>query len=401
MHRLLHVPTRVSGGGHLPWRRGPRAPAALRHQGRGDHAPGRHSRRWWRRFPYLLQVHETPAAPDRQRDRERAGLLGRQDGAARVSGGVPPAFRGHEGDLRIRADLHGRSRERQGVVRRLQEHAADGLYDIRYVPDTYALGEEKTLIKHSTDTKVPLFLDTPDGKRRPGMPPDVGIVVNNSETLLNVYNALFLGKPTTTTFFTVYGEEIDLKVYEAPIGASFAEILGIAGLDVENSAHLSLLDGGPYLHDMAIEEIGNGDGYVRRMTNALFVIAKDRQGKEYADIKTPPPEEGIVSLVGEVSGVHIPLGGGLLKPAIPLVSEGDQVEYEQKLGEPVDEGFSIGVWASMGGEISSIENDIVAIGGGAVPQEEAEAEAEASKAGGAPPRGEAESFQEAETKTGR
>src|SRR5215204_5970540 len=255
-----------------------------------------------------------------------------------------------------------------------QEHAADGLYDIRYVPDTYALGEEKTLIKHSTDTKVPLFLDTPDGKRRPGMPPDVGIVVNNSETLLNVYNSLFLGKPTTTTFFTVY---------------------------VENSAHLSLLDGGPYLHDMAIEEIGNGDGYVRRMTNALFVIAKDRQGKEYADIKTPPPEEGIVSLVGEVSGVHIPLGGGLLKPAIPLVSEGDQVEYEQKLGEPVDEGFSIVVWASMGGEISSIENDIVAIGGGAVPQEEAEAEAEASKAGGAPPRGEAEPFQEAEAETRR
>src|SRR5215203_7476782 len=108
-----------------------------------------------------------------------------------------------------------------------QEHAGDGIYDMRYVPDTYALGEEKTLIKHSTDTKVPLFLDTPAGKRRPGMPPDVGIVVNNSETLLNVYNALFLGKPTTTTFFTVYGEEIDLKVYEAPIGASFAEILGI------------------------------------------------------------------------------------------------------------------------------------------------------------------------------
>jgi hypothetical protein len=36
-----------------------------------------------------------------------------------------------------------------------------------------------------------------------------------------------------------------------------------------------------------------------------------------------------------------------------------------------------------------------------VPQEEAEAEAEASKAGGAPPRGEAEPFQQAETKTGR
>jgi hypothetical protein len=132
------------------------------------------------------------------------------------------------------------------------------------------------------------------------------------------------------------------------------------------------------------------------MTNALFLFPKGRQGKEYADIETEPPEEGIVSLVGEISGVHLPLGGGLLTPATPLVSEGDEVEYEQKIGEPVDEGFSIGVWASAGGTISSIENDIVAIAGGAIPQEEAEAEAEPSMAGGASPRGEAEPFQEAE-----
>src|ERR671912_1261665 len=123
------------------------------------------------------------------------------------------------------------------------EHAADGFFDVRYVPDTYALGEEKTLVKHATDTRVPRFLDTPQGMRRPGMPLDVGIIVNNSETLLNIYNALFLGKPLTTKFFTLYGEEMDIKVYEAPIGASVSEILGIAGLDVENSSHLSVIDG--------------------------------------------------------------------------------------------------------------------------------------------------------------
>ena len=281
------------------------------------------------------------------------------------------------------------------------EHADNGVYEVRYVPNTYALGEEKTLIKHATDTRVPRFVDTPDGSRRPGMPLDVGIIVNNSETLLNVYNALFLGKPTTTKFFTVYGEEIDIKVYEAPIGASVSEILGIAGLDVANSGHLSVIDGGPYLHDMAIDGLGMGDAYVRRMTNALFLLPKGRQGKEYADTETDPPEEGIVSLVSKISGVHLPLGGGLLKPATPLVSEGDEVEYGQKLGEPVDEGFSIGVWASAGGGISSIENDIVAIAGGAIPQEEAEAEAEASVAGGAPPRGEAEPFQAAEAEASR
>jgi Na+-translocating ferredoxin:NAD+ oxidoreductase RnfC subunit len=229
------------------------------------------------------------------------------------------------------------------------------------------------------------------------MPPDVGKVVNNSETLLNVYNALFLGRPLTTKFFTVYGEDVETRVYEAPIGASVSEVLGIAGVDVENSAHLSVLDGGPYLHDVAIEVLGEGDAYVRRMTNSLFLIQRGRQGKEYASIETECPEEGVVSLVGRISGVNLPLGGGLLKPATPLVSEGDEVESEQKIGEPVDEGFSIGVWATVGGEISSIQNDIVAISGGAIPQEEAEAEAEPAVAGGASPRGEAEPFQEADS----
>jgi electron transport complex protein RnfC len=280
-----------------------------------------------------------------------------------------------------------------------QEHA-DGVYDVRYVPDTYALGEEKTLVKHSTESRVPRFVDNPDGTRRPGMPPDVGKIVNNTESLLNVYNALFLGKPLTTKFFTVYGEEVDTKVYQVPIGASVSEVLGIAGLDVANSGHLTVLDGGPYLHDVAIAQLGEGDAYVRRMTNSLFVIPEGRQGKEYAEIETECPEEGIVSLVGEISGVNVPLGGGLLTPATPLVAEGDEVEYEQKIGEPADQGFSVGVWASLGGEISSLENDIVAIAGGAIAQEEAEAEAEPSMAGGSQPRGEGEPFQEAGSSRG-
>ena len=229
------------------------------------------------------------------------------------------------------------------------------------------------------------------------MPPDVGKVINNSETLLNIYNALFLGRPLTTKFFTVYGEDVATKVYETPIGASVSEVLGIAGVDVEGSGYLSVLDGGPYLHDVAIEVLGEGDAYVRRMTNSLFLIRRGRQGKEYAGIETECPDEGIVSLVGRISGVNRPLVGGLLKPATPLVSEGDEVEYEQKIGEPVDEGFSIGVWASAGGEISSIQNDIVAISGGAIPQEDAEAEAQATMAGGASPRGEAEPFQRADS----
>jgi len=262
---------------------------------------------------------------------------------------------------------------------------ANGLYEVSLVPDKYSMGEEKTLIKNifneDKEQWVPRRVEMPDGSKRPGLPLDAGHIVNNSETLLNIYNALFLGKPTTTKFLQVFGPELPLKLYEVPLGASATELLELSGVDLEDEAgKLSVIDGGPYLNEMGIESLGEGDAYVRRTTNGFLVISKGVASKEYADIKTKLPEEGFVSLVGRVSGVHMPLGGRFLKPATPLISEGDEVSFEQKIGEPVDEGFSIGVWSSMEGTISSIEEDIVAIAGGAIPQEDARAETEAEAA---------------------
>lgn len=261
---------------------------------------------------------------------------------------------------------------------------ADGLYEVVHVPDKYSMGEEKTLIKNifyeDKEKWVPRRVELPDGNKRPGLPLDAGHIVNNSETLLNVYNAFFLGKPVTTKYLQVFGPDLPLKLYEAPLGASATELVSLAGVDVEAEAgKLSIIDGGPYLNEMGIESLGEGDAFVRRTTNGFLVIPKGVASKEFAEIKTRRPEEGIVSLVGEVSGVDIPLGGRFLKPATPLISVGEEVEYGQKIGEPVDEGFSIGVWASMAGKVSSIEDDVVAISGGAMPQEEARKEAEAAR----------------------
>jgi Na+-translocating ferredoxin:NAD+ oxidoreductase RnfC subunit len=261
---------------------------------------------------------------------------------------------------------------------------ADGLYEVVHVPDKYSMGEEKTLIKNifyeDKEKWVPRRVELPDGNKRPGLPLDAGHIVNNSETLLNIYNAFFLGKPVTTKYLQVFGPDLPLKLYEAPLGASATELVSLAGVDIEAEAgKLSIIDGGPYLNEMGIESLGEGDAFVRRTTNGFLVIPKGVASKEFAEIKTRRPEEGIVSLVGEVSGVDIPLGGRFLKPATPLISVGEEVEYGQKIGEPVDEGFSIGVWASMAGKVSSIEDDVVAISGGAMPQEEARKEAEAAR----------------------
>jgi Na+-translocating ferredoxin:NAD+ oxidoreductase subunit C len=261
---------------------------------------------------------------------------------------------------------------------------ADRLYEVIHVPDKYSMGEEKTLIKNifyeDKEKWVPRRVELPDGNKRPGLPLDAGHIVNNSETLLNIYNAFFLGKPVTTKYLQVFGPDLPLKLYEAPLGASATELVSLAGVDVEDEAgKLSIIDGGPYLNEMGIESLGEGDAFVRRTTNGFLVIPKGVASKEYAEIKTRRPEEGIVSLVGEVSGVDLPLGGRFLKPATPLISVGEEVEYGQKIGEPVDEGFSIGVWASMPGTVSSIEDDVVAISGGAMSEEQARKEAEAAR----------------------
>ena len=258
---------------------------------------------------------------------------------------------------------------------------ANGLYSVSLVPDKYSMGEEKTLIKNifneDKEKWVPRRVEMPDGNKRPGLPLDAGHIVNNSETLLNIYNALFLGKPVTTKFLQVFGPDLELKLFEAPLGSSATELLELAGVDVEAEAgNLSVIDGGPYLNEMGIESLGEGDAYVRRTTNGFLVIPKGVASKEYAEIKTKKPD-GVISLVGKVSGVSIPLGGRFLKPAIPLISEGDEVSVGQKIGEPVDKGFSIGVWSGMDGTVSSIENEIIQISGGAVTQAEAEAETEA------------------------
>jgi electron transport complex protein RnfC len=261
---------------------------------------------------------------------------------------------------------------------------ADRLYEVIHVPDKYSMGEEKTLIKNifyeDREKWVPRRVELPDGNKRPGLPLDAGHIVNNSETLLNIYNAFFLGKPVTTKYLQVFGPDLPLKLYEAPLGASATELVSLAGVDVEAEAgKLSVIDGGPYLNEMGIESLGEGDAFVRRTTNGFLVIPRGVASKEFADIKTKSPEEGIVSLVGEVSGVDLPLGGRFLKPATPLISVGEEVEYGQKIGEPVDEGFSIGVWASMPGTVSSIEDDVVAISGGAMSEEQARKEAEAAR----------------------
>ncbi|MBI5445771.1 MAG: SLBB domain-containing protein [Deltaproteobacteria bacterium] len=81
--------------------------------------------------------------------------------------------------------------------------------------DTYPAGDEFVLVYEVTGKVIPPG----------GLPKDVGAVVNNVETLINVG----AGKPVTHKYLTVAGAVKDPVTLRVPIGMSFREVIDAAG----------------------------------------------------------------------------------------------------------------------------------------------------------------------------
>ncbi len=84
--------------------------------------------------------------------------------------------------------------------------------------DFYPSGDEYMLVYEATRRLIP----------SQGIPLDVGVVVNNVETLCNVSNAS-QGIPVTEKFLTVAGAVSHPVSFIAPIGTSYREAIGKAG----------------------------------------------------------------------------------------------------------------------------------------------------------------------------
>lgn len=97
----------------------------------------------------------------------------------------------------------------------------------------YPAGDEKSLIYEVTGRVVPT------GK----LPSDVGVVVSNVNSLLNIALA-YDGTPVTQKYVTVSGEVHSPATYEVPIGTDAFTLLSWAGLP-EHLDRYTLLVGGP------------------------------------------------------------------------------------------------------------------------------------------------------------
>jgi Na+-translocating ferredoxin:NAD+ oxidoreductase RnfC subunit len=101
---------------------------------------------------------------------------------------------------------------------RLAAYAKTHGVEIHELGDFYPTGDEYVLVYEATQRHIP----------PQGIPLNVGVVVNNVETLRNIARAA-AQEPVTTKYVTVAGAVRSPRTMEVPVGTGFADLIAAAG----------------------------------------------------------------------------------------------------------------------------------------------------------------------------
>ncbi|MDR2434077.1 MAG: SLBB domain-containing protein [Treponema sp.] len=127
------------------------------------------------------------------------------------------------------------------AVAALQKAAAGTGVSLHLMKSTYPSGDEQTLVYDITGRVVPTG----------GLPLDVGAVVSNVATLVNIADAID-GKPVTTKVITVSGAVKNPVTVEVPIGTPVGALVEAAGgLETGNAMDYEIIIGGPLMGFLA------------------------------------------------------------------------------------------------------------------------------------------------------
>ncbi|MFQ5646515.1 MAG: 4Fe-4S dicluster domain-containing protein [bacterium] len=129
--------------------------------------------------------------------------------------------------------------------------------EIFLLDDFYPAGDEFNLVYEVTGKVIP------EG----GLPLEVGVVVSNVGTLMNVAAAA-AGRPVTDKFLTVNGEVGKAGVYQAPVGTAFKEVIEAAG-GTELSDY-AVISGGP----MMGRPVDPGKTVVTKTCSGILVLPR-------------------------------------------------------------------------------------------------------------------------------
>jgi len=127
--------------------------------------------------------------------------------------------------------------------------------ELKIIKDFYPAGDEQQMIYEVTNRVVPLM----------GLPLDVGCVVINAQTAVNISRNV----PVTERVITVTGAVKKPQTFIAPVGTSFSELIKACDgpSDLEN---YTLLVGGPMMG--YIEK--DWSSFVTKLTGGLIILPK-------------------------------------------------------------------------------------------------------------------------------
>lgn len=130
--------------------------------------------------------------------------------------------------------------------------------ELKMLPDVYPAGDEVVLIYETTGRIVP------EGS----IPISVGTIVMNVETVLNIYNAIYLKHPVTEKYVTITGNVKYPSTFKVKIGTSVAWLIEKAGGCLEEDYEIIM--GGPMTG-----KIVSIDSPITKTTKSIIALPKD------------------------------------------------------------------------------------------------------------------------------
>ena len=149
----------------------------------------------------------------------------------------------------------------EGLLAPLRQKAKSSGIGFVTVPDKYPAGDEHILVYEATGRVIP----------QGGIPLDVGVVVNNVNTLYNVKRAME-GLPVTSRIVTVSGDVRHTVVGEVPVGTSVADVLSLTGNSTDLAGRTVLLSG--VMMGEVCEDISRT---IDKRTGAVIVLPDDNE----------------------------------------------------------------------------------------------------------------------------
>jgi len=136
----------------------------------------------------------------------------------------------------------------------------DGI-DIHLLENYYPAGDEQALVCDVLGKIVP----------ESGIPIDIGVVVQNVGTLINIYRAS-KGQPVTHRWLTITGAVREPRTIIAPVGTPVGDAIAAAG--GPTVAPYAVIDGGPMMGS-------ESKGVVMKTTTSLIVLPVDHKLVRY------------------------------------------------------------------------------------------------------------------------